>query len=133
MEKKFENQFCKVEYSNDKSCIYHSWKPTTASAGWSEIKNAFEQYVGAIQQTSPKNVIVDERDMGHVFSVEEQKWIDNEMMPKILSAGMSRIAIIKSKDAFVELATELLMGEENAAGLQLKFVQTPEEAESWIV
>jgi hypothetical protein len=132
MENKFENQFCKIGYSREKSCIYHFWRPTTKSAGWSEIKNAFLKYVDAIVQSKPANIIVDERDMGHVFSPEEQKWVDEEMMPKIVTSGLKKIAIIKSKDAFVELATELMMGEENASKLQLKFVQTFEEAESWI-
>lgn len=132
MEKKFENQCCKIEVSNEKKCLYHFWKPATKSAGWSEIKSSFLKYVDEIVLAKPMSVIVDERDMGHVFTVDEQKWIDNEMMPKILSAGMKKIGIIKSKDAFVELATELMMGEENASKLQLKFVQTLEEAEAFI-
>jgi hypothetical protein len=132
MENKFENQFCKIDFSREKNCLYHFWKPTTKTAGWAEIKNAFLKYVDSISQSKPKSVVVDERDMGHVFSPEEQKWVDNEMMPKIISAGMKKIAIIKSKDAFVELATELMMGEENASRLQLKFIQTLDEAEAWI-
>jgi hypothetical protein len=132
MEIKLENQICKISYSGEKKCLYHIWKPATKSVGWGEIKNAFEKYVDSIMQTRPSSVIVDERDMGHVYSPEEQKWVDNEMMPKILSAGMTRIGIVKSKDAFVELATELMMDEKNASKLQLKFVQTMEEAESFI-
>jgi hypothetical protein len=128
----FDNQFCKIEYRKENSCVCHFWKPSTKSAGWNEIKAAFLKYFEAIQTNKPYSVIVDERDMGHVFSVEEQKWIDSDLMPKILASGMKRIAIIKSKDAFVELATELLMGEENASRLQINFVQTLEEAFAWI-
>jgi hypothetical protein len=133
METKFDNQFCKIEFKVEKNCLYHSWKPATKSAGWNEIKNAFQKYVDIILQSKPYRVVVDERDMGHAFSPDEQKWIDTEMMPKVISAGMKRIAIVQSKDAFVELATELMMEETNASKLQIKFVKSLEDAESWIM
>jgi hypothetical protein len=132
MEKYFDNQFCKIEFKNENSCLYHSWKPATKSAGWNEIKAAFLKYVEIIQSNKPQNIVVDERDMGHVFDVDEQKWIDNEMMPKILSSGLKKLAIVKSKDGFVELATELMMGEKNASKIYLKFVQSIDEANTWI-
>jgi len=131
MDNKFENSFCKVEFKADKSCVYHFWKPSTKTAGWNEIKNAFEKYVDLISQNKPKRVIVDEREMYHVFSPDEQKWIDSGLMPKILSAGVIRIAIVQSKDAFVELATELMMEEDNSSKLQVKFVPSLDQAEAW--
>ena len=133
MEKQSENQFFKVEFKSENNCVYHTWKPTTKSATWNDIKSAFIKYVDIIKSNKPRNIIVDERNMGHVFSPDSQKWIDSTMMPDIISSGAKRIAIVQSSDGFVELATELLMEEQNSSKLQVRFVRSVEEAETWVL
>lgn len=127
------NQLCTINLDETRKCLYHHWKRTTENASWNEMRESFMLFLQGIAQNRPKYVIVDERDNCHPFTPEEQRWID-ENSPKVLgSAQVERMAIIISKNGFVELAAETVMDGHNAKQiLNNRFFPTIEGAEKWM-
>jgi hypothetical protein len=50
----------------------------------------------------------------------------------VINAGVEKVAIIVSKDGFVELATESMMQDETSKGLNTRFFDSVESAEEWL-
>lgn len=126
------NQLCTINLDEEKKCLYHHWKRTTENASWNDVKDSFLLFLQGISQNRPKYVIVDERDNCHPFTPDEQKWIDVNS-PKVLGiAQVEKMAIIISKNGFVELAAETVMDGQNAKQLNNRFFQTIQDAEKWM-
>ncbi len=131
--KNFSNNFINVDVSTEKQCLYSTWKPSTEHASWDDIRNGFEDYfLKAVKECKPRFIIVDERDMGRPYSPEEQDWVDKNSATVVLAAGIEKIAIIISKDGFVELATESMMQDEKSKELNTRFFDSVENAEKWL-
>lgn len=131
--KNFSNNFINVDVSTEKQCLYSSWKPSTENASWDDIRNGFEDYfLKAVKEYKPRFIVVDERDMGRPYSPEEQDWVDKNSATVVLAAGIEKIAIIISKDGFVELATESMMQDEKSKELNTRFFDSIENAEKWL-
>jgi hypothetical protein len=131
--KNLSNNFINVDVSTEKQCLYSSWKPATENAAWDDIRGSFEDYfLKAVEENKPRFLVVDERNMLRPYAPEEQVWIDKNSAPVVINAGVEKVAIIVSKDGFVELATESMMQEETSKGLNTRFFDSVESAEEWL-
>jgi hypothetical protein len=131
--KNLSNNFINVDISTEKQCLYSAWKLTTENASWDDIRNGFENYfLKGITEYKPRFIVVDEREMRRPYGPEEQDWVDKNSAPVVLNAGVEKIAIIISKDGFVELSTESMMQEETSKELNTRFFDSIESAEEWL-
>lgn len=129
---RLSNNFIDVQYDKQTGIMISSWKPTTENATWEEVKSGFSDYfLKMIKDQGPKYVIVDEREMHHAYSPEEQSWVDKNSAPVVLNSPVEKLAIVISHDGFVELATETMMEEDVSKGLNTRFFDSIEKAKEW--
>lgn len=127
------NDFIDVNVSLEKQCLYSAWKPSTENASWDDIRTGFEDFfLKGVKDYKPRFIVVDEREMHRPYSPEEQDWVDKNSATVVLSVGIEKIAIVISKDGFVELATESMMQEEKSKELNTRFFDSIESAEEWL-
>ncbi len=130
--KTLSSKFISVNYDAGTETVYSAWKSSTEDASWDDIKDGFNNYfLKLIIENKPKNVIVDEREMRRAYNPDEQEWIDKNSAPFVLKAGVKKIAIIISKDGFVEMATETMMQDEVSQDLNTRFFDDIEKAKAW--
>jgi hypothetical protein len=133
MRKLEDSIFIRLEYDEEKKILYHSWKKATENASWEQIKTEFLKFVNGVTSNKPIRLLIDERDMRHAYSPEEQEWIDENSAPKMIPSGVRKIAIVISKDGFVELATETMMEDGESKALNAKFFTSVEDGEKWLL
>ena len=133
MEPQVSSPLMNMQYKEEESCLYYFWKKETAVCSWEDIRAAFIKYVEFIEFFKPSKILVDERHMFHIFVPEEQKWIDANIVPRILDANLQKLAIIKSEDIFVELASDMMMRQYYASKLQARFFIKVHDAEEWLL
>lgn len=126
MKKLFEFEFL----SNSKT-LYWAWLEATKDANEEEMKNAFYEYLAELKKNTPYYVIVNERDLGFAYVPKFQEWINQEIFPIALQAGVIKFAVVKNTDFILSLAIEQTFEEENAKKFEVKFFHTPEEAKNW--
>ncbi len=130
--KTLSSKFISVNYDADTDTVYSAWKSSTEDATWDDIKDGFVNYfLKLIKENKPKYVIVDEREMRRAFNPDEQNWLDKNSAPIVIEAGVKKVAIMISKDGFVEMATETMMQDEVSQGLNSKFFDDIEKAKAW--
>lgn len=128
------NNFIEVQYDEGTGIMISSWKPTTQNASWEDIRTGFTDYfLKMIKDKGPKYVIVDEREMHRPYSPEEQLWVDKNSAPVVLNSPVEKLAIVISKDGFVELATETMMEEEVSKDLNTRFFDSIDKAKEWFL
>ncbi len=132
MEKNFSNELCSISYDADRKYLFHTWNQATKDAEWEEIKAAFIKYVEYIEHFRPEKILVDEADMQHIFVPEEQEWIDNNMMPRVVANETEKTAIVQSQDVFVEMATDMMMKKDSAVKIKSRFFGSKKDAKDWL-
>lgn len=66
-------------------------------------------------------------------STESIKWVRDYWLPEISIKGIRKIAIIKTKDPYSELALKNVLTPENLKHFEVKSFKTIEEAKTWIL
>lgn len=132
MEEKFANELCTIFYNDEENFLYHQWQNETEDASWDAIKESFLKYVEFVETLRPKKILIDEREMHHIFLPDEQKWIDEHFMPRVLLIETEKTAIVKSEDIYVEMATDMMMQQDTASKIQSMFFGSKEAAEEWL-
>ncbi|TCO08471.1 hypothetical protein [Natronoflexus pectinivorans] len=129
----YATAFIRVEYSKEKECLYSTWLESTENATWEDIRSAFvDVFLEAVKKHQPRFLLNNEQDMNRPYTPEEQVWIDENSAPVVLNSSVEKIAVIISKDGFVELASESMMEEETSKSLNFKFFDNVSSAEEWL-
>lgn len=77
-------------------------------------------------------MIVNGLNFGFTISPELQSWIDLEITPGYISAGLDKMAIILPATIFAQVSVEQLIDEENTSQISTNYFDNEEDAFKWI-
>lgn len=122
-----------INYNNKNKTLYCTWQNNTLTAEWPEMESTMLNYIRQVEEFEPANIIVDERLLKYPWLPENQKWVDEFIVPKLKKLNINKFAIIQSNDILQALAVELMMEEPNARTINTQFFKSLSDAENWIV
>ncbi len=61
-----------------------------------------------------------------------QTWVNEEIFPRFIKAGLKKYAIIVSKEMIAQLSIEQTMEENNASSFQVKYFDNATKAQAWL-
>ena len=111
--------------------LYWTWTEASEHASESEMKKCFYEFVKLTVASKVKNIIIDERKLAFNYDPNFQDWVDQDIAPRVIATGVARFAVVKSSDFIVELAAKQIFDEPSASNFQIKFFDTPEDAQHW--
>ncbi|HAI77152.1 MAG TPA: hypothetical protein DCM08_12985, partial [Microscillaceae bacterium] len=68
-----------------------------------------------------------------VTRVNLQSWVDQEIFPQFVQAGLRKYAIIVSQEMVAQLSIEQTMEESQASNFQVRYFDDSEEAMRWLI
>ena len=131
MEKLFwDNEYSKVTYNSETKVGSVIWKSKTAP--FEDYKAAFNVLIEYAKTHDFYTFLSDTRDQG-VVSPENRTWFQKDAIPRALSTGLKRGAVIISGNVFKRYYMNLIIKTLKKFKLDIKLFDTPENAMKWIL
>jgi hypothetical protein len=127
-------------FFNRPGVVVMKWHPTLRAVcvewqGWAdpvEFAAAFEAGLGALVEHRSSRWLADCRDM-KTIQQSDQEWLDKSWFPRALAAGLRRMAVVAPRSGLALTNLEDIMGRVPASKMQVVYLATVGEAETWLV
>lgn len=128
----FANSFCAINQNAETQSCEFKWFPESEKMTLEQYKEIAFKQVNAIEDLSAKLLFVDARNFFFVLVPEVQEWIDQEFTPRLLEAGLEKMAVLLPESFFSQVAAEQLLEEENFMKLEQQYFGSEDEALKWL-
>lgn len=125
--KEFYSETYLKTFRDDKGYIYVAW---LGYLTLDQIKNGCELILSLVQSSHSHLMMVDHRSMNGTWS-QSLKWLDTNFMPRLLDAGIKKIAFIYSKDPATQYSLNRFL--ELNDEYQAQVFTNQKTAESWLM
>lgn len=130
----YKSKFLEISFSENKNLLYFTWLDTTVEMNEEDYKSEMLNYLEELKKYAPSILLVDDRQMQFVISVELQEWIGANIFSVGIEVGLKAFAVVMNEDIITQLSTQL-SAEENPEPEILKsaFFDNLEDAEQWLL
>ncbi len=122
------NESAILEFNEPLNSMEVYWKGYTKSGQYREM---MEKAYDAIVQHGATQWLSDMTNSG-VSSTEDQQWVMTEFIPKCAKAGVTRVAIVLSKDVFARFYADKFKSSLSEHASFDKYFATREKAHEWL-
>lgn len=122
------NEACSVSYDWDIPCVVIEWH---GYANTSQFRQINENVLRLLIERNCYKVLA---DMTHLPMIgdEDQKWVNQDWLPRALQAGYEVCGIVNSHFYFSRVATKDVMRQINKNELQVEYFDTQSAARDWL-
>jgi hypothetical protein len=129
----YKSDYQTINFDESKSILSKSWTPKTDDFNTIIFCDEVNKIAECAETNHVKYFLDDTRDFSFTITVELQRWVDNEVFPRFIAAGLKKYAIIVSKEFFSELSIEQTMeGEKGSQSFEVQYFDNAEQARHWI-
>ncbi len=125
----FDDEFASVEVVPAAQLVRLTWKGNAAGAAYRGPSN---KVLSAVQEFGLKYFLSDARRMGPIL-YEDRAWSEREIIPKLVEAGLKRIAIVSSNDGLNLIAVDNMVNTIPMGTATVAFFDDPARAETWLL
>ncbi|MCS7020043.1 MAG: hypothetical protein RMJ87_13775 [Cytophagales bacterium] len=129
----YKNKFLDIILDEANGIIEMAWKSAAADMTDEEFKAIFLHYVELTEKYHPHSLLVHSQEQSYVVMPHMQQWLDTHVIPRAYWAGVKKVALVVSKDIFVQISVEQIMDEPHAQWLQARFFSSVELAREWLL
>lgn len=132
MEKVLGNEYVTFWWDARNNVVQSVWHTSTERLMEEEFKTQLRHEVAALKKYRPEGYVADTRDFRFTITPEFQGWINNNIFPEYLNAGLKRFAFVASTAFISQLSIEQAAAPiEEVHGIQQGFFDNREEALAW--
>ena len=129
--KAYQSNYQSIFFFVEKKLLQKEWFATTENMNQEEFKAEVEK----IAEVQEKHKAVKFHDNTTLFafpiSPKLQTWVNEEIFPRFIKAGLQKYAIIVSQEMIAQLSIEQTMEETNAK-FQVRYFDDPAKAHEWL-
>ncbi|MCC5946451.1 MAG: hypothetical protein JJT94_16080 [Bernardetiaceae bacterium] len=131
----------KIVYQNEYWTIYHDeknamiipvWNSTSSSLTNDLYKIEMQNYAAVVEKYTPKQLLIDCRDLYFAIAPEVQDWTNITIFPIVFAAGVRNVAVILPKEFIANLSIEQVMEEVEGTKFFTRYFGTQDKAKEWL-
>ncbi len=81
----------------------------------------------------PLGILTDNRNFNYTIVPDLQHWIATTILPRYLSIGVQKGALVVSSDFFTQVSIQQTLEEDIATKFQIRYFDNREEAYTWLI
>ena len=124
----FESDQAKVEVDAPLQLVRLIWKGNATGEAYRAPCFAV---LKAVEELGVKHFLSDTRLMGPILFAD-RSWSEKEVIPKLIAAGLKRIAIVSSTDGLNVIAVDNMVNTIPMGTAIVAFFESPSAAEKWL-
>lgn len=111
--------------------IQAAWAQGSAYAEGAELRAGYEAILALCRSKRNRRYIGDARDLAPI-SQADQRWINEEFMPRLIAGGVRYMAIVIPKAAVARLSVRQVLSKVNEISLVTAYFDEIEAARDWL-
>ena len=111
--------------------IQAAWAQGSAYAEGAELRAGYDAILALCRSKRNRRYIGDARDLAPI-SQADQRWINEEFMPRLLAAGVRYMAIVIPKASVARLSVRQVLSKVNEINLVTAYFDEIEAARDWL-
>lgn len=129
----YKSEYQTINFDESKSILSKFWTPKTDDLNADTFSAEVNKIAECAEKYNAKYILDDTRDFSFTITLDLQSWVDNEVFPRFIAAGLKKYAIIVSKEFISQLSIEQTMeGEKGSQTFEVLYFDNTEEAQRWI-
>ncbi len=125
----FESPVARIEVDTHLQLVRLIWTGNAAGAAYREPSLAV---LNAVQDLHLKYFLSDSRNMGPIL-FSDRSWSEKEVIPKLIEAGLVRIAIVSSTDGLNVIAVDNMVNTIPMGSATVAFFEDASMAQLWLL
>jgi hypothetical protein len=120
---------CSIDFMPDVPCVYIKWIGLPDSA---EFQKGCDSALDLLKRKGVTKIITDSSEAS-VFSLSDQKWLNEVWLPRAEKAGYRySAAVVGNNDAFIKFAVKNISAKRDATKFKSNIFSTIDEAKNWL-
>ena len=124
----FETDFVKVFWDDATGAVHLRWSGFVNSA---QLREGLEAGLALVEEKGARRWVGDCTRLGPMSS-EEQAWVNTDWFPRLLAAGMERMAVIMPAKVIASMAVDNIMQEVEGTSLVTCHFGDYDEGCAWV-
>lgn len=122
------SKHCRISYLPTVPCIHIQWFGVPPSE---DFRKGCDTVLEIMSHKSVSKILTDNTE-AKLFSVADQKWLNESWLPRAEKAGYRVSATLLGEDAFVKFAAQNIASKRDQTKFKSKFFKNMEEAIDWL-
>ncbi len=126
----YKSNYLTITY--DSLLMELDWTEKTFDMSSDDYKSEMLEYVKALKEYRPEQVLINAQKAGYIISPELQEWANENVIKVAISCGLKRTAILVSKDYISQLSIEQTFDEDTQQVVKRRFFDDRNAAIAWL-
>jgi hypothetical protein len=132
-----KNLFVEITIDKTTNILIAKWLPETEKMSTSEFKSTFLEIAAIIFKNNIRLWLGDTTDFRMPIIPELQKWTADELNPRLVNAGLMKMAILIPQEFIGQISVEQSVEEMDARNLRnqflVKYFDNIKDANAWLL
>ncbi len=131
----YKDKYREVKFDTISKTLYQTWYKETEYMTDAEYKETSTSLFELLKTHGAEKILIDAKDLLYMVSVETQDWLNKNILPKYLQAGIQKIAIILPKAMFQQVSVQQTVKDNTGTVAEQKIRMFGDKinAEDWIL
>lgn len=126
------SKYWTINFDETSKIINPEWNEKTAEMTDSEYKAEMEKYTELVEEYKPQKALIDCLQLYYVIPPKVQEWTNTTLFPRILGAGVNKVAILFPEDIITQLSLEQVMEEVLGQKFVTNYFSDKDKAKEWL-
>lgn len=131
--KVYESNYWIIYFEDDNKLIRTVWNENSAKLTKDLYQKEMSEYAAQVEKNKPSRLMVDSQKFFFPITPDLQEWTNNQIFPRVLAAGLRKVAIILTPDIISQMSLEQTMEEDTGLQFQTKYFDSEEESRKWLM
>ncbi len=125
----FDKDFSQITYDEAHKLLSQIWKRPVTSA---EYRESFSKVLEIIQEKKVP-LFLSDTSMQGIISPEDRMWLEQDMIPDAVKAGLQYSATILNPDTFKKYYLQKIKSKSEEAGIKFRIFGDRQEGIDWLL
>jgi len=131
--KLYHSKFVEISLSDNNLVIINEWFKTTEEMTDEQYKTDMLKFAELAILHKPKYHLIISVNFLYTITIGMQDWTNSTIFPKLISAGITKIAFLVSNEILSQLSIEQTLEENNASTFAIKYFDIEADAKKWLL
>lgn len=128
----YKSEYQIIEFFEEENVLKKQWFPKTEDMEPLKFKEEVLKIAEYIEKVKPLRILDITLDFKFPIVPELQTWVDEDVFPRFLAAGLKRYALLMSSEIVAQFSIEQTMEEGKGNEFQTKYFDDEEKALAWL-
>jgi len=129
----YKSDFQEIEYFESEKMLRKAWYTTSENMEDEKFKIEVIKIAEKIEEVKPIRMCDVTTNFLYTISPDLQTWVDTDVFPRFIAAGLKRYAIIMSTEFVSQLSIEQTMEEGVGNQFQVQYFDSEDKAKEWLL